>query len=83
MFRWSVVEHPEAYRENDTYQGVCLPHPGAGLNCGDVYTDEFVAGFYDCGYQQGAYFICGPEQPPPGSLGCEGDECCYVLGGGC
>jgi hypothetical protein len=72
-----------SYRENYQYQGVCLPHPGGGLNCEDVYTNEYVAGFYSCGLQQGASFFCGPEQPPEGGLGCAGDECCYVLGGGC
>jgi hypothetical protein len=72
-----------AYRVDQVYQGVCLPHPGGGLNCEDVYTNEFVADFYSCGYQQGASFFCGPEQPPAGSPGCFGDECCYVLGGGC
>jgi len=72
-----------AYRENYQYQGICLPHPGAGLSCEDVYTSEFISGFYNCGYQQGASFFCGPAQPPSDSLGCAGDECCYVLGGGC
>jgi len=72
-----------SYREGNVYEGVCLPHPGAGLNCEDVYTNEYVAEFYNCGYQQGASFFCGPEEPPAGGLGCAGDECCYVLGGGC
>ncbi|HKO90769.1 MAG TPA: ferritin-like domain-containing protein, partial [Polyangiaceae bacterium] len=31
----------------------------------------------------GADFLCGSEEPPAGALGCAGDECCYVLGGGC
>jgi len=72
-----------SYREGYNYEGVCLPHPGGGLSCEDVYSNDYVAGFFNCGQQQGASFLCGPEQPPEGGLGCAGDECCYVLGGGC
>jgi hypothetical protein len=71
------------YDPNAIYQIICLPRPPGGQSCTNFYPEGLIGELYSCGLQQGTDFVCGPSTPPPGSFGCAGNECCYVLGGGC
>lgn len=72
-----------AFSEELNYQIICLPRPPAGLSCGGFYPEDLIGDLYSCGPQGSADFLCGPQTPPAGSDGCVGNECCYVLAGGC
>lgn len=65
------------------YQAICLPAPGNGQSCSSFYPENLISLLYECGLQGSANFVCGPGGPLPGSPGCIGNECCYVLGGNC
>lgn len=65
------------------HMGVCLPAPPKGESCEQAYTSEWVAGTYECGYQNIASFVCGPIPVEPMNDRCIGGECCYVMSGGC
>lgn len=71
------------YDDDHVYQAICLPAPGNGQSCGSFYPKSLVGVLYDCGLQQEASFVCGPQRPPTETEGCIGNECCYVLGGTC
>lgn len=70
------------YDANLNYQIICLP-PAPFGSCAGFYPENLISELYSCGLQQGADFSCGPGAPPAGSEGCAGNECCYVLAGGC
>jgi hypothetical protein len=65
------------------YQAVCLPAPGNGQSCSSFYPENLISLLYECGRQSSASFVCGPDRPLPGTVGCAGNECCYVLAGTC
>ncbi len=71
------------FNPSSIYQIICFPPAPGGQSCSSFYPESLIGQLYTCGFQQGADFVCGPSAPPSGSVGCAGNECCYVLGGGC
>ena len=71
------------YDDDHIYQAICLPAPPNGQSCSSLYPKNLIGLLYSCGLQQEASFVCGPQRPPTATDGCAGNECCYVLGGGC
>jgi hypothetical protein len=69
--------------EGQLYQMICLPAPTGGQSCNAFYPPNLVSLLYECGYQSSASFVCDPRVPFSGTDGCIGNECCYVMGGGC
>ncbi|MEY2930433.1 MAG: hypothetical protein RL033_1182 [Pseudomonadota bacterium] len=78
-----AVDFCGSFEGDKVYQTICLPRPPGGLGCGNFYPANLVSELYSCGLQQGADELCGPAAPPLGTAGCAGNECCYVLVGGC
>ncbi|MEY4549595.1 MAG: hypothetical protein RL685_5790 [Pseudomonadota bacterium] len=72
-----------SFNETFRYEVICLPPAPGGLSCSSFYPEGLIGELYSCGLQQGTDIICGPSLPPSGSAGCAGNECCYVLAGGC
>lgn len=73
----------EPFAEDYVRQGACLPAPPLGQTCAEAYPLSEIAGTWDCGHDDLATLVCGAREPEPGSLSCTGNECCYVIAGGC